>query len=93
MDIYIYIRFKLQRVSYIIILKKNYIYKIDFFYIFFTKFNTEKQIFICSFCSNILQALRTVKNFLLSYALLKIKIYINCSIFVQLKFLNNFMHS
>ena len=91
MDIYIYIRFKLQRVSHIIILKniykidlflfkkkkkKIYIYKIDFFYIFFTKFNTEKQIFICSFCSNILQALRTVKNVLLSYALLKIKIYI-----------------
>ena len=50
--------------------------KIDFFITIFTKFNTEKQIFICSFCSNILQALRTVKNVLLSYALLKIKIYI-----------------
>ena len=53
--------------------------KIDFFSFvitIFTKFNTEKQIFICSFCSNILQALRTVKNVLLSYALLKIKIYI-----------------
>ena len=76
MDIYIYIRFKLQRVSHIIILKN--IYKIDFFFtIFFLQnFNTEKQIFICSFCSNILQALRTVKNVLLSYALLKIKIYI-----------------
>ena len=84
MDIYIYIRFKLQRVSHIIILKN--IYKIDFFTIFLQNFNTEKQIFICSFCSNILQALRTVKNVLLSYALLKIKIYINCSIFVQLNF-------
>ena len=63
--------------------------KIDFFSFvitIFTKFNTEKQIFICSFCSNILQALRTVKNVLLSYALLKIKIYINCSILVQLNF-------
>ena len=76
MDIYIYIRFKLQRVSYINFFLKN-IYKIDFFcYFFFTKFNTEKQIFICSFCFNILQALRTVKNVLLSYALLKINIYI-----------------
>ena len=74
MDIYIYIRFKLQRVSHIIILKN--IYKIDFFFYFLQNFNTEKQIFICSFCSNILQALRTVKNVLLSYALLKINIYI-----------------
>ena len=77
MDIYIYIRFKLQRASYIIFLK-NYVQDRFFSFVItiFTKFNTEKQIFICSFCSNILQALRTVKNVLLSYALLKINIYI-----------------